>query len=330
MSQLDFQLSPEQLEWLKQVSRTFYISIRFLPRTFRGILGYNYLLCRFLDIFEDCEDLPLDQKKELLRILRRIVEGTDDHRDYQSRFLGIEKKYSFSDPERILIRNYDPIFKILIDFPADIKSIIGKWVGEMAEGMAQYAFPPGGSTEVLQQMSDLERYIYAVAGTVGGLISDLLALRLSRFHKDRSDIVKYAINYGKGLQLVNIIKDSRADYLENRCYIPIELFQANQCLVESFYNTRSSTDESCLNIYRQLVEMAEAYLLDARRFIRYIPRHHLRLRFSCILPMVLADSTLSQFKRRIGPFIKENRTFKISKRSVRYAMFKSLWLSLTI
>ena len=52
--------------WLKEVSRTFYPSIKALPADLHIYVGHSYLICRLLDTLEDAYDITVEKKKEAL------------------------------------------------------------------------------------------------------------------------------------------------------------------------------------------------------------------------------------------------------------------------
>ena len=65
MRRLDAQLldSEHEQRVLRQVSRSFALTIPQLPPTLRREVTNAYLLCRIVDTIEDEESLSLDQKR---------------------------------------------------------------------------------------------------------------------------------------------------------------------------------------------------------------------------------------------------------------------------
>ena len=56
---------------LKEVSRSFYISVRFLPKRIRLTIALGYLLARASDTIADTNHLP---PSERIRVLERLLE----------------------------------------------------------------------------------------------------------------------------------------------------------------------------------------------------------------------------------------------------------------
>ena len=71
----------------------------------------------------------------------------------------------------------------------------------------------------IQDVPDLERYCYFVAGTVGILL-DQVFRRQADSRLPLSSRPTVAVRFGVGLQLVNILKDSAFDAGEGRTYLP--------------------------------------------------------------------------------------------------------------
>lgn len=70
-------------------------------------------------------------------------------------------------------------------------------------------------------MDELEDYCYRVAGSVGEMMVPIL-------HPAPNDeLLEAGVSLGKGMQIVNIIRDVGADLKLNRRYIPLDIFKAH-------------------------------------------------------------------------------------------------------
>src|SRR5438309_4856182 len=65
---------PAQL--LKEVSRSFYLTLRVLPAKIRPQIGLAYLLARTTDTIADTELVSLQQRLAALQALRERISGT--------------------------------------------------------------------------------------------------------------------------------------------------------------------------------------------------------------------------------------------------------------
>ncbi|MGN6552357.1 MAG: squalene/phytoene synthase family protein, partial [Verrucomicrobiota bacterium] len=60
---------------LQEVSRSFYLTLRVLPKSVRSQIGLAYLLARTTDTIADTEIVPLDQRLQMLEQLRDRILG---------------------------------------------------------------------------------------------------------------------------------------------------------------------------------------------------------------------------------------------------------------
>ncbi len=58
---------------LKQVSRSFYLTLRILPDAIRPQIGLAYLLARATDTIADTSLVPVDRRLEALRDLKNAI-----------------------------------------------------------------------------------------------------------------------------------------------------------------------------------------------------------------------------------------------------------------
>src|SRR2546423_15052603 len=60
---------------LSRVSRSFYLSIRLLPKKLRDPVSLGYLLARASDTIADTTELPVALRTEKLHLLARGIQG---------------------------------------------------------------------------------------------------------------------------------------------------------------------------------------------------------------------------------------------------------------
>src|ERR1700722_15741004 len=68
-------LTASQNDLLRATSRSFYLTLRVLPRAIRPQIGLAYLLARTADTIADTEIVPLGQRLEALQKFRECVLG---------------------------------------------------------------------------------------------------------------------------------------------------------------------------------------------------------------------------------------------------------------
>src|ERR1043166_7280685 len=60
---------------LSRVSRSFYLSIRLLPKNLRDPVSLGYLLARASDTIADTAEVPIALRTEKLQLLARGIQG---------------------------------------------------------------------------------------------------------------------------------------------------------------------------------------------------------------------------------------------------------------
>ncbi len=310
--------------WVKKVSRTFALSIKILPGDLRAYIGHSYLICRLLDSLEDAPDLPVSRKHEALDIAKEAINSPDALKKSSSYLAELAAQSDIAPWEKELLIHSEELFQCLETFPRDIRKSIRTWTCEMADGMKKYAFGIDKPEVQLASLHELDDYTYYVAGTVGKLLSEMFGREKYKIPAAQLEIMdKNAISFGKGLQLVNIIKDSRADIEDGRCFLPKELFDKYETSIEAFLQVRDHA--KIKGIFKELIGNAETHLKNAISYINVIPGARWRIRLGCIWPVVLAYKTLWGLERNLDQFIKGSSTFKIKKKEVKGVLLSSLW-----
>jgi len=307
--------------WLKEVSRTFYPSIKVLPKDLHFYVGHSYLICRLLDTLEDAYDITVETKKKALDDAIFCLKNTGNHKKENNIFSKIAKTSDIKPFEKIILENSFDVFNCIDTFPENVQKFIREWTIEMAEGMKKYSFGTDNPKVQLSTTDELEDYTYYVAGTVGELLSRLFTLDHFKVpEKNREIMFKNGVAFGKALQYVNIIKDSREDFTEGRCFIPEDLLHKHSLTLEDFF--KSEKKDHIKAVYNELIEKAEDHLHASIRYIEVIPVRLWRIRLFCIWPVALAYATLIGIKRDLDDFIKTNDTYKIPRSEVKSILKK--------
>ncbi|MGB8463907.1 MAG: squalene/phytoene synthase family protein [Terrimicrobiaceae bacterium] len=220
------------MDWalLKGVSRSFYLTLRILPAPVRESIALAYLVARLSDTLAD--GAATDAERQLLARAGEI-EG-----------------WLAASPDR---------------------SDINKVWSTIREGQRfdQDRFSAAGAPPLDEQ--ELDRYAYLVAGCVGEFWTGLCARRMPGFaSRSITEMTALGIRFGKGLQLVNILRDRQADSDRQRIYVPTGRF--NDVMAD-----------------------ARGHLRAARQYVRALRNY--RLRVACALPLLLAAETLDLIER---------------------------------
>ena len=95
-----------------------------------------------------------------------------------------------------------------------------------------------------------------------------------------------AASFGKGLQLVNILRDMPADLHTGRCYLPADELQNAGADPGSLLENPAAAQP----VFDAWMAKARGYLDEGREYIRAV--RPWRIRFACYVPWRLAMKTL--------------------------------------
>jgi farnesyl-diphosphate farnesyltransferase len=302
-------------EYIPKVSRTFALTIKFLPRGLRNSVYTSYLLCRVADTLEDTACLPVSEKSGRLLTLRDIL--LDASKGKTIDMDNISAIYDSVNPsgsdDHKLLSESTRLFEILDSLPASHKRIIFKWVAEMAEGMAEYSRlngEKGNSIATLRDLEDWDRYCYYVAGTVGHMLTELFIKHYNFAKEISKGLKKLSNSFGLGLQKINVIKDVPGDRERGVCYLPgdvLKKYGLDGSLLKDKTRAAQISD-----FVREMVGLTVPHLDDAMEYSTYIPAHLKGVRMFLIVPVYLAIETLALVKSNpvramSGPPVKLNR-----------------------
>jgi farnesyl-diphosphate farnesyltransferase len=209
---------------LKSVSRSFYLTIEFLPRPLREPVSLAYLLARATDTMADTATIPCAIRLTTLRDFARVIAGDLDFNALAQPLQDFAAQQS--DPhERTLIQNLRECIDWLAKLdPADrddIRGVLKTIVRGQELDLRRFGDPAVVTS--LRTRAELEEYTYLVAGCVGEFWTKL-GFRYVRTFATRppDEMTKLGVEYGKGLQLINVLRDRRADAAAGRGYLPAE------------------------------------------------------------------------------------------------------------
>lgn len=207
---------------LKSVSRSFYLTLRFLPRALREPISLAYLLARATDTIADTAEIPVSTRLTTLHSLARVIAGGAEFEEVAEPFRNFALQQH--DPaERTLIENLREILnQLATSEPADredIRAVLQTIVGGQKLDLER--FGDATTTVSLRSAGELNEYTYLVAGCVGEFWTKLGFRHLHPFADlSPNEMTTRGIEYGEGLQLINVLRDRSADERAGRNYLP--------------------------------------------------------------------------------------------------------------
>ncbi|MEK7781348.1 MAG: squalene/phytoene synthase family protein, partial [Verrucomicrobiota bacterium] len=184
------------------------------------------------------------------------------------------------------------------------------------------ARPTDNTIIALQNDAELDDYTYRVAGCVGEFWTRMCLGHL--FPTALLDEVRFlaeGIRFGKGLQLVNILRDVPADLRNGRCYLPADKLAA---LGLTPADLLSPVNEAKFrSLYQHYLDLAETHLAAGWDYTNTIPRGQVRVRLACAWPILIGLETIKRL--RTEPVLDPTRRVKISRADVRGIIVRSVW-----
>ena len=310
-------------DMLPKVSRTFAACINLLPPTLAYEVLISYLLCRIADTIEDHPSMPGSQKRSLLESFERAL-GNKQHTCADVRSIFTAQEGGPVDDCQ-LTAECDRVLREFHKLSADAQQAIRPWVAEMCQGMADFSneqrfHEASKGVSALIDVSDLDRYCYYVAGTVGHLLTALFPLHHRRLGKRHQEGLKrLATSFGLGLQLTNIIKDVADDARRGWSFVPRNLCSLHDTSPEELLEPSKQAQAQA--VMSALIAKAQQHLDDALQYCITLPRSAYRIRLFCLTPMYFALRTLHR-ARHDPHLLNPDHKVKISRREV-YAILRN-------
>lgn len=297
-------MSRPDLRLLREVSRSFYLSIRVLPRPMRRPVALAYLLARASDTLADTPEVAAALKQSLLEGFAGELGGGNG--EWRAD-LGEFRERQDHAGERALIGRLASLFDQLAALPDDERRHVTAVATTIISGQRLDVERSAIARHRMPDADSLEDYCHRVAGCVGLFWTRIgfttLGPRFSR--SDPGELEAMGERFGRGLQLVNILRDLPGDLAQGRCYLPVEP-EPDAILEEA---TR----------WRQVARERMEDGLDYARRLRTR-----RLRIAVALPALLGIETLDRLDGADWPMLE--RGVKVSRRTVRKSFWKALGL----
>jgi farnesyl-diphosphate farnesyltransferase len=315
--------APEQLfsGTLRDVSRSFYLTLRVLPGKVRSPIGLAYLLARTTDTIADTELVAPEQRLEALQALRERIQG---QREVPLDFGALARQQG-SRAERVLLERCEASLALLRGLPsADaqlVREVLNTITGGQELDLRRFAGASARSLVALRTDEELDDYTYRVAGCVGEFWTKICRAHLFPNAKlEEGQLIANGVRFGKGLQLVNILRDLPADLHKGRCYLPTEKLEAAKLLPETVLSPANET--RFLALFREYLDKADSHLAAGWIYANTLPFGQFRVRLACAWPILIGVRTLE--KLRAANVIELQQRVKVSRAEVRGMVIRSI------
>ena len=309
---------------LAAVSRSFYLSLRFLPPPVRGALSVSYLLARAADTIADVAASPAAERLELLEQFRAALTAGASP-DFLKSVTAFAGKVDHSGERELLERLAECFTRIRKLTPGSQEKVITV-LGHILDGMTLdlRRFLDAAQLRSLTTDAELEKYTWLVAGSVGEFWTAICAEELPGvFTRPEAVMTSLGGRFGKGLQLINILRDQAGDAVIGRCYLPAEPLHAAGLSGDPVWP--AADWRPWHTVRRDLIARARHYLADG--WIYAASQRSVRLRFATLMPLLIGEGTLSRMASLPpdGP----PAAVKVTRPEVKSYARRALWMALT-
>jgi len=300
-----------QTALLRSVSRSFYLSIRFLPAQLREPIALAYLLARATDSVADTTGTSGLVRIETLKMLSNGIQGKAS-RDVVIDLIASFVPLQANESEQRLLESLPDCLAWLERMEqadrTDIRVVLEKITRGQMLDLQRFDNPQ--EIRALGTADDLDEYTYLVAGCVGEFWTRLCFRHVRNFASlSEDEMLALGKRYGMALQLINVLRDAGSDLRAGRCYFPEYELSAAHLTASQIL----SEPERFHSIYRTWLDKASAGLECGMQYSRAI--ENCRVRAATVLPALIGARTLAVLDEA-GPMVLQ-RTAKIPRGEVR-------------
>jgi farnesyl-diphosphate farnesyltransferase len=316
---------------LKQVSRSFYLTLRILPRSIRPQLSLAYLLARGTDTVADTQLIATERRCEILRQLRACIQESCGDRMPVLPDFGEFAKAQPSNAgrgtpaERALLENMGKLLAAVREFSEEdrfrIRDVLNTIIQGQEKDLARFGSSSEARIYALNDDEELDGYTYDVAGCVGEFWT-----RICRAHlfptSDLDDnlLLTNAIRFGKGLQLVNILRDLPGDLRQGRCYLPMEQLSKHGLHPQDLLAPDSM--DQFRSLLQRYLKQAEDHLLAGWHYTAMLPFRCARVRLACAWPILIGVHTIDLLRQ--SNVLDSRYRIKLSRSDIRQLILQSI------
>ena len=310
---------------LRDVSRSFYLTLRVLPSRVRAPIGLAYLLARATDTLADASSVPVMVRRRALESLRdRILDGQAappqwaDFDTESPEVTAAERTLLQRIPEALAILDHSQVWQ-----KDCIRTVLETIVGGQILDLDRFGeIRPGEGVVALSNAAALDDYTYRVAGCVGEFWTRICRSQLfPTAALDDAAFQADGIRFGKGLQLINILRDLPKDLQAGRCYLPCDELAREGLTPADLLDP--ALEDRLRPVYDLWLYRAEEHLAAGWNYVRSIPSDQRRVRLACAWPILIGVQTLRRL-RQPGVLDARQRV-KISRADVRSILWATLW-----
>jgi len=258
-------------------------------------MSVAYLLARASDTIADTKVVARGTRLEILKQFRDGLRRDGQLPDVCGALAVVTRslprfiEHQITTGEKALLERLDDCFAMLATLPESDQLLIAEMLRAVISGeiFDQERFPGESESELaaLRGPAELDNYMYLVAGSVGEFWTRMCVAHLAvlaDWKDGRMD--ELGRQFGKGLQLVNVLRDIPKDLQIGRCYLPVT--QPRALLDPEYFGAFRP-------IYDQWLDTAVTQLDAGWQYTQQLPHSLPRLRLACIWPLWIGLQTVA-------------------------------------
>ena len=300
---------------LKNTSRSFYPTLKYLPRKVRGQIGLLYLLARVADTIADSKHGVTEDLMTYLKQYNEVAQGNSTELPNFTKLAEIQENPHEAE---LLLNVRDVIDGLQVYDVSDqqrmlecLNIIIGGQILDLERfGIAK----EGGKISALNDNIEMDDYTYRVAGCVGVFWTKMSLAHLIKMSEEKEDIFfEKGIRFGKALQMINILRDIPEDLRFGRCYIPKQELSKHGLVPEDLLSPKNIN--AFRPLYDEYLDLTNEHLDEAIEYIKMIPETQFRLKASCMLPVLIGQRTVSLLRE--GNILDSTDRIKVTRDEIK-------------
>jgi farnesyl-diphosphate farnesyltransferase len=308
---------------LKETSRSFYLTLRVLPGKIRPQIGLAYLLARTTDTIADTAVLPVERRLTALQNLRDQILGNPASLPDFGEFA---REQDWPAERALLERCGEALAQLDRLEAADqqrVRDVLATIISGQELDLRRFDGTSAGNIGALADDEELDDYTYRVAGCVGEFWTKMCRAHLfPQAPLDERPMQMKGVRFGKGLQLVNILRDLPVDLRNGRCYLPAKELAAAGLAPADLLDP--ANEPKFRPLYQRYLALAEKHLAVGWDYTNALPRRCVRVRLACSWPILIGLATLA--KLRTANVLNPEQRVKVSRPEVRRLLLRSvLW-----
>ena len=300
---------------LESTSRSFYPTLKYLPKKIRGQIGLLYLLARVADTIADSKHGDTDVLLQVLKSYNDVAQGRSENLPDFSDIAELQTNAS----EAELLRNVEDVVEALEVYSREDQERMLECLDIIVGGqiLDLERFGPakeGGEISALTNDEQLDDYTYRVAGCVGVFWTKMsLAHLMSLSPEKEKEFFEKGIRFGKALQMINILRDIPEDLRFGRCYIPSDALARHDLKPNDLLD--DGNIEKFRPLYDEYLDLANGHFDAAVDYIRMLPEGQFRLKASCMLPVLIGQRTVTLL--RTGNILNSEERIKVTRDEIK-------------